>query len=87
MYGHPALTAFGPERIDSLSALVEAVKRRQLLRPQGRLAVTLGERKFGVNLLPNGFIEWDGSVPPLPVERQIEHEIGRLGALLDDEIA
>jgi hypothetical protein len=87
MYGHPALTAFGPERIDSLSALVEAVKRRQLLKPHGRLTVRLAEKSFGVNLLPNGFIEWDGVVAPLAVERQIEQEMGRFGALLDDEIA
>ena len=86
MYGHPAFSAFGPERVDSLSALVEAVKRRQLLKPQGRLAVTLAGKKFGVNLLPNGFIEWGGSVPPLTLQRQIEDEISRLGALLEDEI-
>ena len=87
MYGHPVLMAFGPERVDSLPALVEAVKRRQLLKPQGGLAVTLGGKKFGINLLRNGFIELDGSVPPLQVQRQIEHEIGSLGALLEDEIA
>ena len=86
MYEHPGLTAFGPERINSLSTLVDAVKRRQLLKPHGgRLTVRLAGKSFGVNLLPNGFIEWDGSVPPLAVERQIEEELDRFGALLDDE--
>lgn len=86
MYGHPAFSGHGSEKIDSIESLVTSLKRRQLLRPHGRFLLTMQNRKVNVNLLPNDFIEFDGEVPPLAVERQLEGEFATTHAYLNDDV-
>ena len=39
---------------------------------------------FAVKLLPNGFVEVDGVVPPLTVEKEIEDALQEFGAILEE---
>ncbi len=81
MYGAPTL-GYGTEVVKSFKALIDSIKRRQLLRPRSRLAMCLAGGEFAVNLLPNGFVELDGVVPPLAVEKEIEDAMNQFGAVL-----
>lgn len=84
MYGHPSMTAFGPERVSSVSELAEAIKRRQLLKPAGRYGLLAGGASFAVGLLPSGHIEIDGTVPPLHLEREFDAMLRQSPALVED---
>ena len=64
MYG-AAKIGYGTEVVQSCNALIDAVKRRQVLRPCSIFAMCLAGVDFAVKLLPNGFVEVDGVVPPL----------------------
>jgi len=86
MYGMPGITHFGAEPIPSFDALIEAIKRRQVLKPKAKLAMQLGGAKFQVNYTPTGHIELDGRVPSLHVEREIEEAIASIGAQLVDVV-
>lgn len=86
MYAIPGCTHYGAERIASIDELIEAVKRRQVFKPQAKLAIELDGAKFRVNYLSSGHIELDGRVPPLHIEREIEKAIASLGASLVDVV-
>jgi len=86
MYGMPGITHFGAESIPSFDALIEAIKRRQVIKPKAKLAMQLGGEKCQVNLLPSGHVELDGRVPPLHIEREIEEAIASIGAQLEDVV-
>lgn len=86
MYGHPQLTTLGIERVSSIGNLVEAIKRRQMMKPSGRFSMLLGNREFAVNLLQSGHLEIDGKVPSMAIEREFEEAIASIGAQLDDVV-
>lgn len=83
MYGAPTL-GYGTEVVNSFKALIDAVKRHQVLRPRSKLAINLAGGDFAVNLLPNGFVELDGKVPPPSIEREIEDAMEQFGAVLKE---
>lgn len=83
MYG-VAKVGYGSEAVQSLNALIDAIKRRQVLRPRSLFAMCLAGVHFAVKLLPNGFIEVDGVVPPLTVEKEIEDAMHEFGAILEE---
>ena len=83
MYAMPAL-GYGTEVVSSFKTLIDAVKRRQSLRPRSKLAIKLAGGEFRVNLLSNGFIELDGKVPPMAVEKEIEDAMQHYGAVLEE---
>ena len=74
----------GTEVVSSFTSLIDAVKRRKLLRPRSKLAMKLAGGEFGVNLLSNGLIELDGKVPPIAVEKEIENAMQHYGAVLEE---
>ena len=79
MYGAPNV-GYGTEVVQSFNALIDAIKRRQVLRPRSLFAMCLAGVDFAVKLLPNGFVEVDGVVPPLTVEKEIEDALQEFGA-------
>lgn len=83
MYGAPKV-GYGTEVVQSFNALIDAIKRRQVLRPRSIFAMCLAGVDFAVNLLPNGFVEVDGVVPQLTVEKEIEDAMHEFGALLEE---
>lgn len=83
MYG-AATIGYGHEAVFSFNALIDAVKRRQLIRPRAKLAMKIGDASIPVNLLPNGFVELDGKVQPVAVEKEIEDVIAQFGAVLEE---
>ncbi len=86
MYAYPGCTYLGAEPIPSIDALIEAIKRRQMLKPKAKFAMQLGGARFQVNYTPTGHIELDGRVPSLHVEREIEEAIASIGAQLVDVV-
>lgn len=83
MYGAPTLD-YGTEVVRSFKTLIDAVKRRQVLRPRSNLAISLAGGDFAVSLLPNGFVELDGKVLPLAIEKEIEDAMQEYGAVLKE---
>ena len=83
MYGAPKV-GYGTEVVQSFNALIDAIKRRQVLRPRSLFAMCLAGVDFAVKLLPNGFVELDGVVPPLTVEKEIEDAMKEFGAILEE---
>ena len=83
MYGAPKV-GYGTEVVQSFNALIDAIKRRQVLRPRSLFAMCLAGVDFAVMLLPNGFVEVDGVVPPLTVEKEIEDAMKEFGAILEE---
>lgn len=83
MYGAATL-GYGNEAVFSFNSLVDAIKRFQLVRPRCKLAMKIGDAKIQVNLLSNGFIELDGKVQPVAIEREIEDVIAQYGAILEE---
>ena len=83
MYGAPKV-GYGTEVVQSFNALIDAIKRRQVLRPRSLFAMCLAGVDFAVTLLPNGFVEVDGVVPPLTVEKEIEDAMKEFGAILEE---
>ena len=83
MYGAPNV-GYGTEVVQSFNALIDAIKRRQVLRPRSLIAMCLAGVDFAVKLLPNGFVEVDGVVPPLTVEKEIEDALQEFGAILEE---
>jgi len=67
----------------SFKAMIQIAKHFQITRPQGKLALWLMGEKKQVNLLPNGFVELDGVVETLAVEREIDEAIQQHGAFLE----
>lgn len=55
-----------------------------MLRPRSIFAICLAGVDFAVKVLPNGFVEVDGVVPPLIVEKEIENAMQKFGALLEE---
>ena len=55
MYGAPSL-GYGCEIVHSFNTLIDAIKRRQVLRPRSKLAINLAGSDIEVNLLANGFV-------------------------------
>jgi len=78
MYGYPNLFP-----VVSLSALLTIVKNFQVARPLGRIALCLKGEKLKVGVLSNGYVELDGVVPTLAVEREIDESIKQYGASLE----
>ena len=83
MYGAPKV-GYGTEVVQSFNALIDSIKRRQVLRPRSLFAMCLAGVDFAVKLLPNGFVEVDGVVPPLTVEKEIEDALQEFGAILEE---
>lgn len=83
MYGAPYL-GYGCEIVHSFNTLIDAIKRRQLLRPRSKLAINLVGGDIEVNLLTNGFVELDGKVQPVAVEKEIEDAMQQFGAVLKE---
>ena len=83
MYGVASL-GYGSEMVQSFNALIDAIKRRQVLRPRSLFAIWLAGVEIAVKLLPNGFIELDGVVPPLTIEKEIEDAMKQYGATLNE---
>ena len=83
MYGAPNV-GYGTEVVQSFNALIDAIKRRQVLRPRSLFAMCLAGVDLAVKLLPNGFVEVDGVVPPLTVEKEIEDALQEFGAILEE---
>lgn len=83
MYG-AATIGYGHEAVFSFKALIDGVKRLQLIRPRSKLAMKIGDASIPVNLLSNGFIELDGKVQPVAVEKEIEDVIAQYGAVLEE---
>ncbi len=83
MYGAATLK-YGNEAVFSFNALIDAIKRCQLVRPRSKLAMKIGDASIPVNLLANGFIELDGKVQPVAVEKEIEDVIAQFGAVLEE---
>lgn len=75
---------YGTEVVQSFNALIDSIKRRQVLRPRSLFAMCLAGVDFAVKLLPNGFVEVDGVVPPLTVEKEIEDAMKEFGAILEE---
>lgn len=78
MYAYPGLAP-----VISFEAMIMIAKTFQITRPQGKLALCLMGEKKQVNLLPNGFVELDGVVETLAVEREIDQAIQQYGAILE----
>ncbi len=72
------------EAVQSFKSLIDAIKRFQISRPSSKLVIKLAGVVFGVNLLSNGFIELDGKVPPVAIEKEIEEAITQYGATLEE---
>lgn len=85
MYG-AAKVGYGTEVVHSFNVLIDAIKLRQVLRPRSIFAICLAGVDFAVKVLPNGFVEVDGVVPPLIVEKEIENAMQKFGALLEEEL-
>ena len=83
MYGAPKV-GYGTEVVQSFNALIDAIKRRQVLRPRSLFAMCLAGVDFAVKLLPNGFVEVDGVVPPLSIEKEFEAAMKKFGAVLEE---
>ena len=83
MYGAPKV-GYGTEVVQSFNTLIDSIKRRQVLRPRSLFAMCLAGVDFAVKLLPNGFVEVDGVVPPLSVEKEIEVAMKKFGAILEE---
>ena len=83
MYGAPYL-GYGCEIVHSLNTLIYAIKRRQVLRPRSKLAINLAGGDIEVNLLANGFVELDGKVQPVAIEKEIEDAMQQFGAVLKE---
>lgn len=83
MYGAATL-GYRPEAVFSFKSLIDAIKRCQLIRPRAKLAMKIGDASIPVNLLPNGFVELDGKVQPVAVEKEIEDVIAQYGAILEE---
>jgi hypothetical protein len=81
-YGTSTLS-YGSEAVVSFTNLIEAIKRRQLLRPRSKLALKVGGGPVPVNLLPNGYIELDGKVPSIALEKYLDWEMQEHGATLE----
>jgi len=72
------------EVVQSFKSLIDAIKRLQISRPSSKLVIKLAGVVFGVNLLSNGFIELDGKVAPVAIEKEIEEAITQYGATLEE---
>lgn len=83
MYGAPKV-GYGTEVVQSFNSLIDSIKRRQVLRPSSLFAMCLAGVDFAVKLLPNGFLELDGVVPPLSIEKEIEAAMKKFGAVLEE---
>ena len=83
MYGAPKV-GYGTEVVQSFNTLIDSIKRRQVLRPRSLFAMCLAGVDFAVKPLPNGFVEVDGVVPPLTVEKEIEDAMKKFGAILEE---
>lgn len=77
-----SLSGSNPEKIASLASLVEAIKQNQVATPSAKFRLTVGEMKFRVNLLPFGYIEVDGRVQSLSLEKAFDRAIAIEGATL-----
>jgi len=86
MYGCPGF-AFGTEAVASMNHLIDAIKRRQILRPRSKLMLLVGDKTLAVNLLPNGFIELDGQAQAVSVERRVEEAMAKFGAFLQERVS
>jgi len=78
MYAYPGLAP-----VISFKAMIQIAKHFQITCPQGKLALWLMGEKMQVNVLPNGFVELDGVVETLAVEREIDEAIKHYGAILE----
>lgn len=70
------------EHVASLAGLLEAIKQTQVAKPRARFALDLGGESFSLNLLPSGYLEVDGQVRPLEVERAFDQALASVGATL-----
>jgi len=86
MYGSPAYSGLGSERIVSVRSLVDAMKRRQILKPAGKFELDVGGDKLRVDLIASGHIEVNGAVQPLSIERLLDEALQEVGGTLDDVI-
>lgn len=81
MYGIPN-RGYGCEIIGSINTLIDAIKARQVQRPNARLALHTSDGDISVKLLRNGFIEFAGTVIPPAVEKQVDRILRNEAALL-----
>jgi hypothetical protein len=82
MHAHPLRSGFGPESVRSVAALVDAIKRRQMLKPAARLALAVGRDLMVVAY--SGVLEVDADAITLAAERELDARLARLGGELDD---
>lgn len=83
MYGHPCLSGLGSEPVNSLAALVAAIKRRQLLSPGARLTLQLGGEHMRVGY--NGVVLEINAAPlSIAAERALDQRLASVTGALDD---
>lgn len=82
MYGHPHLSGLGSEPVISVAALVAAIKRRQLLTPNARLTLRIGDEHRRVSF--NGVLEVDATPLSITEERELDQRLAGDTAALDD---
>ena len=83
MYGLPEI-GYGGEVVTSLAGLIDAVKARQLVNPGAKLTMKIEGDVFGVRLLTNGWIELDGVVPTMALEKAVDSAMHQRGAVLQE---
>lgn len=74
MYGHPNV-GMGPESIGCLDALINAIKRRQVMGA-GKLELLLPASRWTVGFT-NGYLEVDGEVPDRRAQRELDATLAR----------
>lgn len=82
MYGIPGYGYGCAEVVHSFPNLIDAIKRFEIQQPRSHHAIHLAGCEIGVKLLPNGFVELDGVVPTLSLEREVERVMQQEGAVL-----